>query len=75
MHIRQRSVLMQHIDIARYNIAKSMHGLTIAIVLHSQTLFCVWGGGKEKGLVNLVYHRRWPIPGFWRLNCTASGMT
>ena len=36
--------------------------------------FFVCGGGKEKGLVNLVYHRRWPIPRFWGLNCTASGM-
>ena len=45
------------------------------LVLRSQTLFFFCGGGKEKDLVNLVYHRRWPIPRFWGLNCAASGMT
>ena len=37
-----------------------------SLVSCSQTIFCVCGGGggKEKGLVNLVYHRGWPIPRF-----------
>jgi len=43
-----------------------------AVVSRSQTLFFFCGGMEEKGLVNLVYHRRWPIPRFWGLNCAAS---
>ena len=31
---------------------------TTSIVSRSQTLFFLCGGRKEKGLVNLVYHRR-----------------